>query len=821
MNEIGTVITCYNLGRTLEEALNSVLAQTRAPAEVVVVDDGSTDIFTQQLIMRIDRTKTRVVRTANRGVSAARNFGIKLTRAPYLVLLDADDWFDPTYFEKAAARLDGDEGLDFISCAQRGFGALEYVWKPPAVNLVDHVTRGPFHISTMFRRKVWEAVGGFQEGLPADEEMDFWTSVLAHGFRGEVLEEPLLNYRVRSDSMYHRLLQREMYVPLRKRFYEKHLQSLEPHFQELLLAKESMILEQRAHAAHLETTKIALDQEEASLRAVANDLCQSLANQGVPSLDWGDLGRLEPISPYWGVERGQPINRYYVTKFLQQHREDICGRVLEVKDSFYTRSFGGDRVTRSDVLDIDPLNPVATVVADLARADKIPSNWFDCFIFTQTLNFIYDIRAALSHAFRILRPGGVLLATVSALDRISYETGPDGDYWRFTEGSLRALLAEQLPVDAFEITGFGNVATCAAYLYGLASHEIDSKTLDALDPWFPMGFCVRAVKPIGSGSLNERGAAVRNARKGERNAAAILAYHRIAILQPDTHQLCVTPINFRQHMECLRDNYRPMPLQEIVRAAIAGAIPERAVAVTFDDGYLDALETVEPILSEFEVPATFFVNTEGLEEAHEFWWDTLERIFLLDHPLPPTLELNLNGKALSLSTDTDTERARTHEIIREAVYKMGLSERNDIVSRLKEWSRLQLDPRGEYRSMTGNEIRRLSECAYCDIGAHTTRHLVLPAQPIEIQRWEIADNKRALEDLLGQSVSLFAYPHGEYCYDTTELVRSSSFLAAVTIDEGLVLPGINPFLLPRFEIKNCDRNGFKRRLDVMFGCQVT
>ena len=496
MTDIAVVITCYNLGRTLEQALNSVLAQTRPAAEIVIVDDGSTDLFTQQLLLRIQRPKTRVVRTANKGVSAARNVGIEHTTAPYVLLLDADDWFDPTYFEKAAGRLDADGGLDFVSCAQRGFGALDYVWKPPEGNLVDHVTRGPFHISTMFRRKVWETVGGFREGLEADEEMDFWTSVLATGFRGDVLDEPLLNYRVRPNSMYHRMLQRETYLRLRKSFYERHLNSLEPHFQELLLAKESMILEQRSYTAHLAAAKAAVEREVASLRDATAGLVRALADEGIPALDWGEVDQTEPLSRYWGVDRGQPINRYYIEAFLRHHQADICGHVLEMKDSGYTHHFGTGRVTRSDVLDIDCLNPDATIVADLARAENIPSNRFDCFILTQTLNFIFDVRAALSHALRILRPGGVLLASVSALDRISYETGPDGDYWRFTEGSLRALLAEHLPLDAFEISGFGNVATCAAYLYGIPTQEIDPNKLNTTDPWFPLGYFVRAVKPI-------------------------------------------------------------------------------------------------------------------------------------------------------------------------------------------------------------------------------------------------------------------------------------------------------------------------------------
>ena len=121
---------------------------------------------------------------------------------------------------------------------------------------------------------------------------------------------------------------------------------------------------------------------------------------------------------------------------------------------------------------------------------------FDCFILTQTLHLIYDVRGALSHACRILKPGGVLLCTAPSVSRISYEDGGrDRDYWRFTEASLRELFLEVLPPECFEVTAFGNVLACAAFLYGLAPDELRREELDTLDPWFPLLFGVRAVKP--------------------------------------------------------------------------------------------------------------------------------------------------------------------------------------------------------------------------------------------------------------------------------------------------------------------------------------
>jgi glycosyltransferase involved in cell wall biosynthesis len=500
MPGISAIITCYNLGRTVEQALNSVLAQTRPADEIVVVDDGSTDIFTRQVIERLGQGKAQIVQTPNRGVSAARNLGIRLTTSPYVALLDADDWFEPSYFEKAARRLDEDSRLDFVSCAQRGFGEHEFIWKPPPCNLVEHVTSGPYHISTMFRRGVWETVRGFREDLRADEEMDFWTSAIERGFYGEVLDEPLLNYRIRSSSMYHTMLRRENYLPLREKFYTRHRESLAPLAAELLLAKERLILAQRQHMSYLASQKAALESKLAGLRARAGALVETLAARDVPSIAWGDFDSVEPLSPYWGVERGYPVNRYYVEAFLRAHQSDIRGTVLEMKDPGYTRRIGGDQVVRSDVLDVDRSNPLATIVTDLAAADSVLSEIFDCFILTETLNFIFDTRSALFHSLRILKPGGVLLATVTALDRVSYETGPDADYWRFTEASLRRLLAEIVPLGSFEVKPFGNLKACTAYLHGLAWQECDRDDLDVLDPWFPVGFSVRVVKPIESNS---------------------------------------------------------------------------------------------------------------------------------------------------------------------------------------------------------------------------------------------------------------------------------------------------------------------------------
>jgi SAM-dependent methyltransferase len=146
-----------------------------------------------------------------------------------------------------------------------------------------------------------------------------------------------------------------------------------------------------------------------------------------------------------------------------------------------------------DVLDINPANPAATVIADLAKADGIPSNHYDCFVLTQTLQYVYDTRAALFHAHRILRPGGVLLLTLPAVSRIDPLLV---DYWRFTVASCASLLGDVFGAGSISVRSYGNVLTAIAFLTGLAYEELSSRELEAHDKHFPLIIAARAVRQV-------------------------------------------------------------------------------------------------------------------------------------------------------------------------------------------------------------------------------------------------------------------------------------------------------------------------------------
>ena len=210
-----------------------------------------------------------------------------------------------------------------------------------------------------------------------------------------------------------------------------------------------------------------------------------------PSLDrW--LG-VRPVSDHWGWERGIPVDRYYIDNFLQAHAADVRGHALEVKDAGYTRRL--DRgVTKIDVLDIDPKNPDATLNADLSVGDGIPESQFDCFILTQTLQFIYEVRSAVVQCHRLLKPGGVLLVTVPSVSRIVHGEGLVWDYWRFTAGSCTRMFGDVFGAENVEVRTWGNVLAGVAFLRGTSYQEIPRRKLDVNDPYFPVIVTVRAVK---------------------------------------------------------------------------------------------------------------------------------------------------------------------------------------------------------------------------------------------------------------------------------------------------------------------------------------
>jgi hypothetical protein len=205
--------------------------------------------------------------------------------------------------------------------------------------------------------------------------------------------------------------------------------------------------------------------------------------------------RTEPISRLFGMDRGTPIDRYYIEKFLRKNVSVISGKVLEIAESTYSKKFGS-QVTSYEVLNYDDSNKNATIIGDLTNPETLPLNRVDCFICTQTLNFIFDVPKAIEGAYKLLNKGGSLLATVSGISQISrYDMDRWGDYWRFTDLSVKKLFYPVFGEDNVEIEIYGNVFSAISFLQGIVIEDIpDISLLDKQDKDYQLTICIKATK---------------------------------------------------------------------------------------------------------------------------------------------------------------------------------------------------------------------------------------------------------------------------------------------------------------------------------------
>jgi SAM-dependent methyltransferase len=197
-----------------------------------------------------------------------------------------------------------------------------------------------------------------------------------------------------------------------------------------------------------------------------------------------------PLSTRFGLDRGRPVDRVYIERFLAGRAGDLHGRGVEIYEPTYLERFGGARMERVDVLDADPASTRATIRGDFSA---LPAAAFDCFVCTQTLQAIADPLTALRQAHDALRPGGVLLVTVPGISQIA-PADPFPDHVRYTGHGLRELAAQVFAEP--DVAAHGNVAAAAAFLYGLAEAEVPAELLAAAadDPAYELVVTLRAVR---------------------------------------------------------------------------------------------------------------------------------------------------------------------------------------------------------------------------------------------------------------------------------------------------------------------------------------
>lgn len=238
--KVSVIMPCYNLGQYLDEAVESVLAQTCQNFEIVIVNDGSTDVETNALLADYRRPKTRVIHAAHGGVSAARNLAIAQSTGSYLCALDADDRLEPTYFEKAVSILDAEPETTFVSSWLRTFGDEDWEWKPERCDLPTVLWEDTILTASLVRREAVVAVGGYDTQMPLQglEDWDLWLTLTERGYHGVILREVLFNYRRRAGSLSTVSWNGTGHVPLTRYRVAKHGNAYRAHLVDVLLHQD-------------------------------------------------------------------------------------------------------------------------------------------------------------------------------------------------------------------------------------------------------------------------------------------------------------------------------------------------------------------------------------------------------------------------------------------------------------------------------------------------------------------------------------------------------------------------------------------------------
>jgi glycosyltransferase involved in cell wall biosynthesis len=233
MPDISVIIPCFNQGHFLHEAIDSVLNQTFQKFEIIIVNDGSNDPRTIEIIGKLNHPKIKVLHTPNKGLSAARNNGIREAQADIILPLDSDDKIESTYLQKANAVMKQRDDIGIVTCNAKFFGAKRGNWKLKDYSERTILFENVIFCTSFFYRKDWETVKGYNSNMRYGwEDWDLWLSIISLKKAVYRIPEFLFMYRIGKKSMVHRMSDEqksEMFNQLFKNheeFYRAHIADL-------------------------------------------------------------------------------------------------------------------------------------------------------------------------------------------------------------------------------------------------------------------------------------------------------------------------------------------------------------------------------------------------------------------------------------------------------------------------------------------------------------------------------------------------------------------------------------------------------------------
>ena len=522
---VSAIVIFLNESRFIQEAIESIFAQTYDDWELLLVDDGSTDESRDIACGYAQRYPEKVRYLEhhaheNRGMSASRNLGIREAKGEYIAFLDADDVWLPNKLEHQVGILESQPDAGMVvgptqwwyswthnpRDRQRDYiqdvGVQPNILLQPPVLLTRFLRMSemsPCTCSALMRRKVVERVSGFEEhfrGLYEDQSFFSKVSLTAPVF---VSSQCSARYRQHPNS--NCSTTQTQHSAARSAF----LRWLAEY-----MSKQYKVGRWRTFRAGFWPCRYPrLDRVYQRARCglpgqiwrwALRFRCSWLSLPLVRTLRCLQFRRLQPLGH--GRQRGISIVHYYWHKYLLAHQKDIRGNVLEIGSTETIRRFGGIALTCAEGIDLSPHSPEITVVADLSRADHVPSDRYDCFVNQFTMHLIFDAEAALFHAIRILKPGGVLLINFSCVDYyfprgLDMGTGEPFFLYRWytpiqVENFFRSL---NLRLEDYSLRIYGNLFTRIAYQMNMPAEELTRRELEYADAGHPLLICARVVKP--------------------------------------------------------------------------------------------------------------------------------------------------------------------------------------------------------------------------------------------------------------------------------------------------------------------------------------
>jgi peptidoglycan/xylan/chitin deacetylase (PgdA/CDA1 family) len=295
--------------------------------------------------------------------------------------------------------------------------------------------------------------------------------------------------------------------------------------------------------------------------------------------------------------------------------------------------------------------------------------------------------------------------------------------------------------------------------------------------------------------------------------AVILGYHRVIDTAWDPFGLAVSPAHFAEHLEAIKRYGTPLRLDELASSLRSGEVPDRAVVVTLDDGYLDNLRVALPLLRERQIPATVFAVSGCF--GQEYWWDELARRFAPENPLPPHIVVEDSTRRIEIPLPRGharTERLQALRNLHDVLFALPRESTLKVLDQLRPEGSEGQEDEPRHRCMTTAELRELARDDLIEIGAHSESHRPMEYLSESAQADEIAAGKTALEQLIARPVRSFSYPHGSYVGSLDELVENAGHTCSCGAHENVVRSHSNIYNLPRLWAADCDGRKFSRWL---------